>query len=67
MTPCRSGSDGQAEPRGSAAAIPSNTMRDFLERFDEARELARTYGRRLVDWFACDDYFRLTIRYIPYS
>ncbi|HVV77171.1 MAG TPA: hypothetical protein VHC43_14165 [Mycobacteriales bacterium] len=29
--------------------------RDFLDRFDEARELARRYGVHLVDWFACDD------------
>jgi hypothetical protein len=29
--------------------------RHFLERFEQARELARTFGVHLVDWFACDD------------
>ena len=28
---------------------------EFLDRFDEARTLAQSYGVHLVDWFACDD------------
>jgi hypothetical protein len=48
---------------GAAAAValcdepvaPGPLSIDRLERFNEARILAATYGVHLVDWIACDD------------